>query len=113
MNDLSKVHPHLLATLPPLLLDLVQNQPEDDRKRIDRRVLHSCGHYSNDSIWGKYRAEERFAFSATQECPVCMTYSSAKHCFDYTDKNFGKNKHTGFASMWAMINVAEEDDVSA
>jgi hypothetical protein len=42
-----------------------------------------------------------------------MQYESARHCFGYSHKNFGKGKHTGITSLHAMINMAENYDVSA
>jgi hypothetical protein len=96
-----------------LLADLIANQPDNDREPSTRRILHKCGHWSNKTMWGKYRLEDRFQSSSEHNCPVCMQYESAKHCFDFSDKNFGRSKKTGIISLHAMINMAELYDVSA
>ena len=97
----------------PLIADLIANQPKDDRKKLQRRILHSCGHKARVTIWGEYRKEDRFRFASEHKCWVCMMYDSARTCFGYSHKNFGKGKNTGIVTLQAMMNVAEIDQVSA
>jgi hypothetical protein len=97
----------------PLIADLIANQPKEDVIPYHNRILHICGHKSDATIYGSYRMKDRWQFAEEHECPVCMMYRSARHCFGYSHNDFGKGKHTGFATLHAMINAMEMHDVSA
>lgn len=52
---------------------------KNDREPTVRRLKHVCGHSSNVTVWGTYRLEDRFRFSADGKCAVCMQYACWQH----------------------------------
>jgi hypothetical protein len=97
----------------PLIADLIANAPNNDRKPHTRIISHKCGHKARVTIYGDYLLEDRFQFASENNCKVCMMYESARTCFGYSRKNFGRKRNTGFATLAAMINAMEADDIYA
>jgi hypothetical protein len=98
----------------PLIADLIDKHEsgelKDDREPTTRRILHSCGHESDDTVWGSYRLEDRFEFAARAKCPVCMQYDSWRKTGSLPEK-----PNAPIRKLWlfgVMENIIESHDIA-
>ena len=89
-----------------LIADLIANAPRDDKQIFKRRLMHSCGHKANVTMWGSYRLDDRFKHASQNPCCACMTYQSGINCEHYTHKT------CSLSTISAIMFMIERDDIT-